>query len=222
LDSQLSKAVLGQTMTADNGSSQAQAKVHNEVRIDILKADAKRLSSTLNRYFVKAFIDLNYGVQEHYPQLCVYVPDNEDLELLASALERLVPLGLEVEQSVIRDKFGLPDPEKDGKGNPIGKLLGIQTATAPNHACNHHTALNLSQSQVPDAMDLLEDEALDDWEKVLDPVINPIETLANNAKSYDEFLGSLPKLLETMQPDELIASLALATFKARGLGDGAE
>ncbi|MDQ7091768.1 MAG: DUF935 domain-containing protein [Methylococcales bacterium] len=218
LDSQLSKAVLGQTMTADNGSSQAQAKVHNEVRIDILKADAKRLSNTLNRDFVKSFIDLNYGEQAHYPQICVYVPDNEDLELLASTLEKLVPLGLEVEQSVIRDKFGLPDPEQDSKGDFVGKLLGVQTATAPNHA----KAFNMRQAQVPDAMDLLENEVLEDWEQVLEPVINPIETLVNKAESYQEFLDSLPKLLETMQPNELIESLALATFKARGLGDGAK
>nr|WP_159431042.1 DUF935 family protein [Fontimonas thermophila] len=38
LDRQASKAVLGQTMTTDDGSSLAQARVHAEVRADILRA----------------------------------------------------------------------------------------------------------------------------------------------------------------------------------------
>ena len=43
-DAQISKAVLGQTMTTDDGSSLAQAKVHEEVRTDIIRADARSLS----------------------------------------------------------------------------------------------------------------------------------------------------------------------------------
>jgi phage gp29-like protein len=52
-DKQVSKAVVGQTMSTDDGSSQAQATIHNEVRVDLLQADAKAESNTLNRYFVR-------------------------------------------------------------------------------------------------------------------------------------------------------------------------
>lgn len=219
LDRQISKAVLGQTMTSDDGSSQAQANVHNEVRLDIVKSDAKQLSSTLNRHFVKSFIDLNYGEQKHYPRVCVYVPDNEDLALLVTALEKLVPLGLEVEQSVIRDKFGLPDPAQ-------GKLLSVQNQTSEDLKTSqvsvNQTALNRSESSTADEVDVLVDDALTDWERVITPVINPIEELVMKSASYDEFLKSLSGLMDTIDPVELIESLALATFKARGLGDGQE
>ena len=112
LDKQVSKAVLGQTMTADDGSSRAQAQVHDEVRGDILRSDARQLEDTLNRDMVKPFIDLNYGPQESYPRLMLPVPEPEDIKVLAEALGHLVPLGLRVEASVIRDKLGLPDPEE--------------------------------------------------------------------------------------------------------------
>ncbi len=118
LDKQVSKAVLGQTMTADDGSSQSQAKVHDEVRGDILRSDARQLADTLNRDLVRPFIDLNRGPQDRYPRLALPVNDMEDIRTLAEALEKLVPLGLGVEASVIRDKLGLPDPE-DG-----AELLG--------------------------------------------------------------------------------------------------
>lgn len=138
-DKQISKGILGQTMTADNGSSMAQAKVHNEVRLDILSADAGTLSATLNKQLIKPLIDLNFGVQKHYPQLTIVVPQPEDMALLITALEKLVPLGLQVEQSVIRDKLGLPDPAPDAV------LLQAPHITAFN------TAINSSASAINNA-----------------------------------------------------------------------
>ena len=113
LDKQVSKAVPGQTMTDDDGSSRAQAEVHDEVRGDILRSDAWQLADTLNRDLVRPFIDLNYGPREreNYPRLLLPVNEPEDIRALTAALEKLVPLGLGVEASVIRDKLGLPDPE---------------------------------------------------------------------------------------------------------------
>ncbi|MGK4387738.1 phage portal protein family protein [Ectopseudomonas oleovorans] len=61
--SRSAKACLAATMTTDDGSSQSQANVHNEVRMDILRADAKQLAATLNRDLVRTFIDLNFGPQ---------------------------------------------------------------------------------------------------------------------------------------------------------------
>ena len=58
VDEQTSKAVLGQTMTSDNGSSQAQANVHNDVRHDIAVSDARSLTGSLNRDLVMPYVDL--------------------------------------------------------------------------------------------------------------------------------------------------------------------
>jgi phage gp29-like protein len=115
-DSQVSKGVLGQTATTQGtpgklGGDEAQS----EVRQDIRDSDAEQLEETLNRDLVVPFVILNFGPQEVYPRLTLKEPDAEDLKLLVEALEKLVPLGLEVEQSVIRDKLGLPDPEEGAK-----------------------------------------------------------------------------------------------------------
>ena len=110
MDKQVSKAVLGQTMTSDGGSSRAQAQVHNEVRVDILKSDVRQLGDTLNRDLVQPFIELNFGRQEIYPRLLLPVVKKKDIEMLTDALVKLAPMGLKVEASVVRDKLGLPDP----------------------------------------------------------------------------------------------------------------
>jgi len=116
-DRQVSKGVLGQTMTADDGASLSQAKVHNDVREDILRHDARQLANTLNRDFVVPFVSLNFGAQKVWPRIRLHIPDPEDLALLVTALEKLVPLGLKVEQSVVRDKLGLPDPAEGAEAD---------------------------------------------------------------------------------------------------------
>ncbi|MBJ8914158.1 DUF935 domain-containing protein, partial [Citrobacter freundii] len=72
-DAQISKAVLGQTMTTDDGSSRAQAEVHNGVRMDIAKWDAWQLSNTLSEFLVRPYVDMNYGPQEHYPRVVLRI-----------------------------------------------------------------------------------------------------------------------------------------------------
>lgn len=47
-NSELSKAILGQTMTIDNGSSHSQSEVHLEVLKNITQQDAKMLAYTVN------------------------------------------------------------------------------------------------------------------------------------------------------------------------------
>lgn len=112
-DKQISKGVLGQTMTADDGASLSQAQVHQLVRLDIMTADAKAFSNTLQRQVVRPHIDLNFGPGPHgYPRITVVVPKPENTAALVDALQQLVPMGLTVEQSVVRDKLGIPDPEE--------------------------------------------------------------------------------------------------------------
>lgn len=112
LDKSLSKAIIGQTMTADSGGSLAQAKVHDQVRIDIKKADARQLEGTLARDLVRPFVDLNFGPRAAYPKLVIPVSEPEDIKILADALGKLLPHGLTVQMSEVRDRFGFADPEE--------------------------------------------------------------------------------------------------------------
>lgn len=116
LDRQVSKAVLGQTNTTDaqaGGMGSGQANVHNDVRTDIETADCKALSAVINRDLIRPWIDLEYGPQKAYPRLVIARPKQEDIQQLTDSLAKLVPLGLRVQQSEIRDKLGLADPDND-------------------------------------------------------------------------------------------------------------
>ncbi|ROO28237.1 DUF935 domain-containing protein [Salinisphaera orenii] len=230
VDRQTSKGVLGQTMTTDAqsaGLGSNQAGVHNEVRGDILAADAKQLSDTLNRDLVRPYIDLNFGPQPAYPRIELQVIEPEDIEGLTKALERLVPLGLRVGGSTMRDKLGLPDPDDDEEvltppqGAPSGPPPALNRRSTRDRS-GLETALNRTDAPAPaDAIDDLT-EALagdDEWEEQLEPLIDPIEQLAAEVDSPEAFRARLPELLERMDAGELLEKLANATFRARGLGD---
>lgn len=125
LDKQVSKLVVGQTMTADDGASMAQAEVHNKVRIDIMQADCRQLANTLNRDLIPWFVAINFGPQDAYPRLTLPVPEPEDLKELTEGVARLLPYGLKVGQSQMREKLGLSAPEEGDE------LLGIGKGEAP-------------------------------------------------------------------------------------------
>jgi phage gp29-like protein len=110
-DEQISKCVLGQTMTADNGSSKSQAQVHNNVRIDFAQHDARQVSATLNQQLIRPFIDLNFGEQARYPRVSISIREKDALAAFVSSVTMLVDRGLEVDQRVIRDRIGIPDPQ---------------------------------------------------------------------------------------------------------------
>ena len=229
LDKQISKAVLGQTASTEGtpgklGNDDAQ----DEVRMDILKSDARQLSNTLNKYLVRSFIDLNWGPQEQYPRIEVQATDPEDVTALIDNVTKLLPFGLKVERSVMADKLGLSDPDDDAE------LLTVPAPATPPQppALNHqqpcgcgqyHTALNRENSQpstVDAALEELEGAALSNWRSQIDPILQPIRDLLDAVDTAEEFAAGLQDLLDDMDDTEVVRNLAATMFLANGAGDG--
>ncbi len=116
LDKQVSKLVLGQTMTSDHGGGGgglAQAKVHENVRLDIKVDDARKLEMTINRDLIRAFVDLNWGPQKRYPWVRFPVQLPEDTKTLAANVAAVVPLGVKIAAQEVRERLGFREPDDD-------------------------------------------------------------------------------------------------------------
>lgn len=220
LDKQISKAVLGQTMTTDDGSSLAQAKVHSDVKLDITKADAAQLASTINRDLIAPFVAINFGSETPAPVLSFPVDDPEDIKTLSEALSMLVPAGLKVSMSDVRKRigFGAPDENEEIMVPPTPvikaeeKETEVQTALAKPCASCGKTHLAMEEDE-----DLLLDEALSDWQADMQPLVDQILDAAEAAKDFEGFVTQL----QSMDPDTsaFARSLAIRSMKARGDGD---
>jgi phage gp29-like protein len=132
LDEQVSKAVLGQTMTADRGSSRAQAIVHNDVRLDIGRADADELAATLQRDLIEPFVLFNHGRPKNgFPKLTLPVVKPKSLQALMEATAEFVDRGGKVSMAELRDKLGWADPADDEE---LLVPIGHARAKRPRHA----------------------------------------------------------------------------------------
>jgi phage gp29-like protein len=244
LDKQVSKGVLGQTATTEGTPGKLGADTSQEnVREDIRTSDAKQLSATLRKCVVRPVVDLNFGarLRGKYPIVKLETETVEDLQKLSIALPPFIDRGLRVEESVIRDKFGLPEPEEGAAilgAKPPPQPFGGQApqpgqpgqqpqGQLPNAADNMTPAEEMqaegepppkammSSHPAPDEIDKLAEQAVASWQETMSPLLTPVIELANTAKDKIEFLKGLKRL--KVDKGSLTRSLAVAMFKARGL-----
>lgn len=241
LDEQVSRAVIGQTLTAQHGGSLAQAKVHNEVRMDIRADDARQIAKSLNRDLVQWFVALNFGAGTPVPRVTLPTPEPEDVAVMSAALGALVPLGLRISQAEARAKlgFGAPDDDEEilkvaagasapsAPPNPGGSALIRQAVTmregagATSHVsgcqCGGCLALNAA-TPTRDEIDDIADAADSDWREVMTPIRDQIVALASQCLSYADFAAGLDQLMATLDVSALERRLLIDGLKARGLG----
>lgn len=223
-DKQVSKAVLGQTGTTDVGQHVGTAKAHDKVKDDIERDDADQIGDTINAQLVRPFIDLNQGPQQRYPRLVIRRPDPVDTKLFMEAVKTFVDMGGEVEQSVVRDKIGLPDPPQ-GKDVKLLHPTGASSAPAepPADPAAQPGQIATQSQEVAirsaDALDGLVEAALEGWEPMMDAAISPVEQLLAQCTDAEEFKRRLPEILDAMDVDQLAETLAKACFAARAAGE---
>lgn len=225
-DEQISKAVLGQTLTSDSGGgSFAQSKTHNDVRHDLTVADAKSLAATLRRDLIRPLCILNYNEDTRIPSIKFDVEQSDDLAQLATILVHLVQrLGLKVPASYVYKKFSIPTPEPDEElvVPPKGDMLQLKESLALKDT---ESALG-SQAHIDELTDTAIGASAPMWEEILDPILKIIE----NAGSLEELRAALESdagaaaLLEQMDGGALETllqnTLLLADMEGRVIDDG--
>ena len=113
-DEQMSKAILGQTLSSDSGGgSYAQGKVHNEVRHDLTVADAKSLAETIRKDIIQPLVLYNFGPDAKIPLFVFNSNETDDLKVTAEIYKTLIcDMGLSIPVDHVYKKFSIPKPEK--------------------------------------------------------------------------------------------------------------
>lgn len=126
-NSELSKAVLGETLTTEAGEKGARSlgEVHAAQGRMIARYDARSLEETITNYLIAPLVRLNFGPSAPVPVFALAVDPQESLDALAGRVEKLVKVGLRVGQAWTRNQFGIEDPVE---GEP---LLGVTVEAIP-------------------------------------------------------------------------------------------
>lgn len=220
IDKQISKLVLGQTMTTDDGSSRAQGEIHEEVRQDIAAADALAAADTLNSCLVVPYINFNFGEQERYPEIVLYKPDEQNIEQVVSAIEKLAPHGLTVRADEIRTMLGLSKPEE--KDETIGGRIPAAGFSEEELERNTRTELNAASQRAQSDSSFVSDIESDysgDLVPISDEIAEILEKAADKATDFDSFKAELMRLSSEWSPEKIAELMAVAFFSARAKGD---
>lgn len=104
----ITKVILSQTMTTDNGSSLSQAQVHYAVRQDVVRADADLLHGSFNSQVVRWLLDLNYAHFEGapYPTLWRRIDNEPDLTAQVERDRQLFDMGFRPKLEYVTDTYG--------------------------------------------------------------------------------------------------------------------
>jgi len=114
MDSRISQAILGQTLTSSEGQhgTQALGTVHQEVRQDYVEADCKSVMPVINE-LIHWLVDFNFTNVEYYPEFIIRYEPEEDTKALAETdLILTKELGLPLTQDYFYDRYGRPRPDE--------------------------------------------------------------------------------------------------------------
>lgn len=242
LDQQISKAVLGQTSTTDAVvGGLGSGKEHREVQKDIETADARALATILNRDLIRPWMDLEFGPAPTYPRIRIERPEPEDLKSMSDALGTLVPLGLKVSMSEVRDKFGFSEPEKDDEilapaapaapatdpakpGSPVKGLSGVFKGVEGSgrmDAAPQAEGPPAGKSEAPGAADLIADRLGVEAAPAMEVMLDQIEVMLAAAGSLEEFGEMLRAGFPDLDQSVLARVLAEAMTAAHAGGRAA-
>lgn len=204
-DEQISKAILGQTLTSDSGGgSYAQSKTHNEVRHDLTVADAKALAVTIRRDIIRPLVEYNFGFDANIPFFDFDCHEVEDQKEVVEIYKTLAcDMGLEIPKSHIYKKFNIPKPENGEEVlKPPRDMMAVQEPPMETEELKlKQEEGEAEQRQVDAIVSIANKQAQDIFQEMLKPILNMIDT-APDMEELQKVLKDEKKLRELYQDME--------------------
>jgi phage gp29-like protein len=211
MDDQSAGVVLGKSGGKGSGGQlAANLKLENEVRLELVKADADLLSDTLQRQLVRWIVDYNMPGAP-YPNVARVIEEPADLEKLAGTKEKLFRMGFRPTLESIKQDFGgdYTEVQAAAKG---GALVANNDIATPAFAAPETPA---DQAIIDALLGSLADGPLQAlMSSMLAPVVKAIRESANHQAALEK----LVELFPDVSLDDLQQSLARALFIADTVG----
>lgn len=195
MDEEISKAVLGETLSTSMGQNGARAasETHNAVRLELTRADADLLSNSLNNTLIRWLTEFNFP-NATAPRLWWAVEEAEDLGARATRDKTIVDMGFKPTLKYIHETYG-------------GEWT--ETAAAPAFAED-----DASKTIAESYADQLGEAA----SQAMDGLIEPVRRLVATANSLEEVRDGLLALYAEMDVADLAAIMQRALAAAELAG----
>ncbi|OGV64138.1 MAG: hypothetical protein A2283_12465 [Lentisphaerae bacterium RIFOXYA12_FULL_48_11] len=209
---EMSKAILGATLTADSDGkgSYALGNVHNDVRIDLINADCRAIAATVRTQLIRPYVGFNYGWDTPIPKYMGRFK-KEDLAAGAEILDKFADR-MDIPVSHVRKKYNIPEPQKGeeilrAKTSPISARL-------ENGPCYIAGASNPAENRILDTTDLISGRLEDETDVHILGMLKAVKNIMADSGSLEEvrekLSGAFPKM-DTADLGELIAKAMMTS-----------
>jgi phage gp29-like protein len=235
-NAEISKAVLGQTLTTEIGDkgSYAAAQAHNMVRGDLAAADRYRICQTFNRLSA-VWTLYNFGADVAPPRF-EFVKDEDLQKDRAGRDKELYAFGWRPRKSYITREYGIPEEDFD-----LQHESGAETETEPSAAphaadgstCGCNTKTNIFQKLYTslfatkaekqrrrDArlMKEFKDLMLEAGQEALDGQIENYIDALGNVENFKDARAALDSVYDKNKYGDFAALVDEVRFAGQGLG----
>lgn len=151
-NTEISKAVLGQTLTTEMGStgSFAASKTHMQVRKEIVDWDKRLVQSTLNR-LIRYVYEINFGQSNDIPKFYMYEEEEVDLNL-AGRDKILKETGVSFTKEYYIKAYGFEEDDID-LVTPVLPAGSDSPVSGPSPVL---ASLNLNGAQIASAVEIVQ------------------------------------------------------------------
>ena len=216
MDKAISKVILSQTMTTDDGSSRSQAEVHQGVAESVIKSDADLICESLNQQVVKWLTEWNFP-NATPPRVWRNTEPEEDLMARAERDNKISTLGYEPTEEYITETYGAGWKKKEssplppiGIGSPelppeFSEITGLTAKRAGHRA---------DMQSIVDAADYLSTKYNELYGKRIEQLLQYME----ETDDIDTFRQKITELMKEPPADETVDTIKRATFFSRLMG----
>jgi phage gp29-like protein len=219
----ISKAILGQTLSAESkatGLGSGVANLHDEVRWDLISSDARQIAGTLTTQLIGPLLRLNRGVedQSRLPRFAFDLQDVVDLSQYAEALPKLVSIGLPIPVAWASERLGIPAP---ANGEPVltaaAPAQKPETEEQPEETAPARRAVLTAAAPIDPTTPLV-DRLGAESDPLIDALLEPVRALLELSPDLEAFREGLLTLYPDLDPTAFAALMAQALAVADAAG----
>ena len=222
MDEQISKAVLGETMSttaSSAGLGSGQANVHNDVRKELAEDDSDELCETLNATLVAWTVAYNLP-GANLPTISREFEEPEDLAQRATRDKTVKELGYEPTEQYILKTYGdgwvRSQAQAPGGGMFASLLPGAEQTASFSEVSNMRKAKRDNQ----DLLENVADQLAGQWQQTMKRRVEDLQSMLDETGDLQQFRERLADLLDSDPSPALVDSITRANFSAHVLGRG--
>ncbi len=219
-DAAISKIVLSQTMTTDDGSSLAQGEVHEDVKDDVIKEDADLVCSSFNCGPAVWLTEWNFP-GANPPTIRRRIEDEPDLKEIAERDNQIQALGFEPTEAYIKETYG--DGWVRRKTEDPGSRAGAGASQTSDQENQEDDDEDFAEALAPDAVQRYFEDLFERGElsAAMAPIEGGLRDFLESEPSLEAARDNLAKAVAGMDLSAFGESVARAHFQAALAGEAA-